>query len=126
MLYDEGCGVCTRLGARVARRSGIAAEPIGSAAGALFLRDLTPAERYAAFHVVDAHGRRWSAGAALPPLLDALPGGLPASICRTFPVLTERVYRLVARSRPLIAKLTVIRTDRRLLRRQSSRYSSYR
>jgi predicted DCC family thiol-disulfide oxidoreductase YuxK len=100
VLYDEGCGVCTRLGACVARRPEIAAEPIGSAAGSLFLRDLAPEERYAAFHVVDALGRRWSAGAALPPLLDELPGGgFFAALCRALPALTERVYQLVARNR---------------------------
>jgi predicted DCC family thiol-disulfide oxidoreductase YuxK len=104
VLYDEGCGVCTRLGARAARRPGIAAEPIGSAAGAVFLRDLAPEERYAAFHVVDPLGRRWSAGAALAPLLDELPGGaFFAGVCRALPVLTERVYQLIARNRARLA-----------------------
>ena len=104
VLYDEGCCVCMRLGARAARRPGIAAEPIGSAAGSVFLRDLAPAERYAAFHVVDALGRRWSAGAALPPLLDELPGGaIFAAVCRALPALTERVYQLVARNRSRLA-----------------------
>jgi len=107
VLYDEDCVFCTRIAARLARRPGIAAEPIGSTAGARMLRDLTASERYAAVHVVDAHGRRSTGGAALPPLLEALPGGaLPAALCRAFPRLTERLYRMVARNRSHLARLT--------------------
>jgi predicted DCC family thiol-disulfide oxidoreductase YuxK len=107
VLYDEGCGFCTSVAARVARRPGIAVEPIGSPAGALMLRDLSTSQRYSAFHVVDALGRRSTAGAALAPLLHELPAGaLPAAVCRAFPWLGERLYRLVSGNRPLIAKLT--------------------
>jgi predicted DCC family thiol-disulfide oxidoreductase YuxK len=110
LLYDEGCAFCTRLALRLARLPGIAVEPIGSATGSRLLRDLTPAERYAAVHVVDALGRRRTGGAALPPLLDKLPGGgLLAAVCRLFPAATERAYRLVARKRALIGK--VIRAE---------------
>jgi predicted DCC family thiol-disulfide oxidoreductase YuxK len=71
------------------------------------LRDLPSSSRYASFHVVDEVGRRWSAGAALPPLLRELPGGLlAAAACNAFPALTEQAYRLVARHRDLVSKLT--------------------
>jgi predicted DCC family thiol-disulfide oxidoreductase YuxK len=107
LLYDEDCGFCTRIAAWVARRPGIGAEPIGSAAGSVFLRDLTPEQRYAAFHVVDTQGRRSSGGAAVPVLLDELPAGvLLATACRWFPALTERVYQLIARNRASLSRLT--------------------
>jgi predicted DCC family thiol-disulfide oxidoreductase YuxK len=106
VLYDEGCGFCTRLASWLARRPGNEAEPIGSETGSLLLRDLTPRERYAAVHVVDPRGRRRSGGAALPLLLRTLPGGsLPAAAATAFPALTERAYDLVARNRLLVSKL---------------------
>jgi hypothetical protein len=33
LLYDEGCAFCTALALHLARRPGIAAQPIGSATG---------------------------------------------------------------------------------------------
>lgn len=100
LLYDEGCGFCTRLAARLAKAPGIAAAPIGSPVGSLLLRDLSRVERYASVHVVDRIGRRWSAGAALSPLLRGLPGGRPvAAACDALPGLAEHGYRLVARNR---------------------------
>jgi hypothetical protein len=58
VLVDEYCVICTRAGRWLARRDGIVVEAIGSAAGAQLLRDLTPGERYASVHAVDAVGRR--------------------------------------------------------------------
>jgi predicted DCC family thiol-disulfide oxidoreductase YuxK len=107
VLYDEGCGFCTRLAARLARRPHITAAPIGSATGSHLLRDLSPAERYATVHVVDATGRRWSGGGALPPLLRKLRGGsLVAAVCEVFPRPTHLAYRVVARHRGLVSSLT--------------------
>jgi predicted DCC family thiol-disulfide oxidoreductase YuxK len=106
VLYDEGCGFCTRLAARIARRAGVDAAAIGSAAGAHHLRDLGRSERYAAVHVVDRLGRRWSGGAAVARLLRDLPGGGPAAaVLSAFPGAAERVYRLVAGHRGLVARL---------------------
>ena len=60
VLYDEGCAFCARLTARLARLDGVEVA-IGSAAGVrAALRDLSPAQRYAALHIVDAEGRRRS------------------------------------------------------------------
>ena len=64
VLYDEGCGFCTRVAQRLARSPLVDIAPIGSPLGSVLLRDLTLAERYAAVHVVDALGRRSSGGAA--------------------------------------------------------------
>lgn len=100
VLYDEGCGFCTRLATRLAESREIAAAPIGSPLGSLLLRDLSRAERYASVHVVDGIGRRRSAGAALPSLFRRLPGGRPvAAACDALPGLAEYGYRLVARNR---------------------------
>jgi predicted DCC family thiol-disulfide oxidoreductase YuxK len=109
VLYDEGCDFCTRLAARLAGRPKITVAPIGSTTGSLMLRDLSPAERYASVHVVDAFGRRRSAGGALPQLLRRLPGGrLVAAVCEALPGPTEHAYRLVARNRRLASRIACL------------------
>jgi predicted DCC family thiol-disulfide oxidoreductase YuxK len=107
VLYDEGCGFCTRVVQRLARPGRVDAAAIGSPLGSALLRDLTPEERYAAVHVVDPLGRRSSGGTALAPLARELPGGTyAAAVLEAFPGATERAYRLVARHRALVSKLT--------------------
>jgi predicted DCC family thiol-disulfide oxidoreductase YuxK len=107
VLYDEGCGFCTRVARRLDGRGRIVSAPIGSPTGSSLLRDLPHPDRYASAHVVDANGRRWSGGAALPPLLRELPAGsLAAAACEAFPALTQRAYELVVRHRALVATLT--------------------
>ena len=106
VLYDEGCGFCTRVALWVARPTRVEIAPIGSPAGELLLRDLTKPERYATMHVVDAAGRRRSGGAALATLARAIPGGAPvAGALDAFPALTGAAYDLVARNRGLGSKL---------------------
>ena len=107
MLYDEGCGFCTRLARRLARTDRVAVAPIGSLLGSVLLRDLTSTERYAAAHVVDPHGRRFSGGAVLVPLARTFPGGAAlAAVFDALPRATERAYGLVARHRGLVSRLT--------------------
>lgn len=107
VLYDEGCGFCTRVARGLARSGRVELAPIGSPLGSVLLRDLTPAERYAAVHVVDARGRRSSGGAALAPLARAFPCGAPlAAALDAFPGATERAYGLVARNRGLVSRVT--------------------
>jgi predicted DCC family thiol-disulfide oxidoreductase YuxK len=107
VLYDEGCGFCTRVAQRLARTARIDAAPIGSPLGSTLLRDLTLEERYAAVHLVDALGRRVSGGAALAPLARELRGGpYVAAALEAFPGTTERAYRFVARHRALVSRLT--------------------
>jgi len=107
VLYDEGCGFCTRLAARVARVGGIEAAAIGSETGALLLRDLPSEERHAELHVIDALGRRRSGGAALPVVARRLRGGrAAASVLSASPSLTAWGYGAVARHRPLVSRLT--------------------
>ena len=111
VLYDEGCGFCAEIATWLARRPGLAAAPIGSDTGFRLLRDLTPGERYDSVHVVDALGRRRSAGAALPPLLRMAPGGTPLAVLfEAFPWLAERCYRLVSDRRDVAG--TILRRAR--------------
>jgi predicted DCC family thiol-disulfide oxidoreductase YuxK len=106
VLYDQGCGFCTRVALRVARPGRVDITPIGSPLGSLLLRDLDEAERYASMHVVDGVGRRRSAGAALAPLARALPGGRPlAGALDAFPGVAGAAYEVVARHRSLASKL---------------------
>ena len=103
VLYDADCGFCTWLLSVLLRwdRSG-RLRPIAlqrSEADDL-LRKLAPAERMASWHLISPTGERRSGGAAMPPLLRALPAGrLPAAGCERFPGLTERGYRWVAEHR---------------------------
>jgi predicted DCC family thiol-disulfide oxidoreductase YuxK len=107
VLYDEGCGFCTRVAHRLARSGRVEAAPIGSPLGSLLLRDLTPTEQYAAVHVVDTRGRRWSGGAAVAPVARRFRGGAPlAAASDAFPGLTAHLYGFVARNRGLVARLT--------------------
>jgi predicted DCC family thiol-disulfide oxidoreductase YuxK len=108
VLYDESCPFCTGVALWLARRVAIEAAPIGSETGDRLLRDLGRTERYASVHVVDALGRRRSAGAALPPLLRQLPRCAPAAaVCEALPGATERAYRLVSRHRGLASGMVV-------------------
>jgi predicted DCC family thiol-disulfide oxidoreductase YuxK len=60
----------------------------------------------ASWHLISPDGRRWSAGAAAPPLLRLLPGGrLPAAVLAAFPGPTERGYRFVAEHRGALGRL---------------------
>jgi predicted DCC family thiol-disulfide oxidoreductase YuxK len=103
VLYDERCGACVALARRL-ERHGIALAPIGSSAGARWLRDLGERERYAAVHAIDAAGRRHTGGDAVPVVLAALPRGVPlARLARSRPRATERAYRILARHRRLVA-----------------------
>jgi len=110
VLYDEGCSFCTRVAARLSRISGVEAAAIGSETGSVMLRDLTPDERYAEVHVVDASGLRSSGGAALPVLARRLHGGRAAArLLAAFPAATAWGYGIVSRHRALVSRLTGIR-----------------
>jgi predicted DCC family thiol-disulfide oxidoreductase YuxK len=107
VLYDEDCGICSWLAWRLERADGISVAAIGSREGEVRLRDLGRDARYANVHVVDAIGRRRSGGEAIPALLRALPGGRPlAALAAAHPALTAWGYRLVARNRRALSRLT--------------------
>jgi predicted DCC family thiol-disulfide oxidoreductase YuxK len=108
VLYDADCGFCKWLLSALLRwdRAG-RLQPIAlqrSEAGDL-LRELTPAERMASWHLISPSGQRHSGGAALPPLLRLLPGGrVPAAAFAQFPGLTDRGYRWVAEHRSQLSR----------------------
>jgi len=110
VLYDENCRFCRRSVdwiRALARGDSLAFAPIGSEAGERLLRDLSPDERYASWHLVDEDGRRYSAGAAFPPLLRRLPAlRWLAPVTEAFPGATESVYQLVSRHRGLLGRLS--------------------
>ncbi len=106
VLYDEGCGFCTAVAGRLAKRDGIVAAEIGSATGDDALHGLSRDERYSSFHVVDGSGQVSSAGDALTVLLGALPADrLTSLLARRFPRATAAVFRQAARRRQLLGRL---------------------
>jgi predicted DCC family thiol-disulfide oxidoreductase YuxK len=109
VLYDADCGFCKWLLSgllkwdRAARLQPIALQR--SEADDL-LRELTPAERMASWHLISPAGERRSGGAAVPPLLRLLPAGrLPAAGFARLSRLTDRGYRWVAEHRSQLSKL---------------------
>ena len=100
MLYDADCAFCTSVARRLGSRDGVSLAPIRSARGDELLHDLTPDERDASIHVVDASGIRRSGADALPELLRRFRGGRPAAwLVTRLPHAAARVYTLVARNR---------------------------
>jgi predicted DCC family thiol-disulfide oxidoreductase YuxK len=129
VLYDLDCGFCRwsigRLLAwdRAARLRPVA---IQSAEGQRLLADLTPEQRLASAHAVDAAGRRTSGGDAIAPIAAVLPGGGPlAALARRAPALARAGYRAVAGRRSLLGRLisdaAKARADERIARRGGSR-----
>jgi predicted DCC family thiol-disulfide oxidoreductase YuxK len=117
VLYDADCDFCTWLLAAVLRwdRAG-RLRPVGlqRREAAELLADLAPDERMASWHLVSPTGERRSGGAALPPILRALPGGrLPAAAFARLPRLTERGYRWVADHRSQLSELVPTDAKRR-------------
>jgi predicted DCC family thiol-disulfide oxidoreductase YuxK len=104
VLYDEDCGICAALAERLMTRQ-IDVAPIGSSLGRHWLRDLSPTDRYAAFHAVDADGRRRSGGDAVPLVIDALDRRAIARLARAFPGVTGAAYRAVASRRGTLSRL---------------------
>jgi predicted DCC family thiol-disulfide oxidoreductase YuxK len=108
VLYDPDCGFCRwSLGRLLAWDRDHRLEPValGSPTADGLLADLTSEERMRSWHLVAPDGRRWSAGAAAPPLLRLLPGGrVPAALLARAPAATERAYRWVAEHRTLVGK----------------------
>jgi predicted DCC family thiol-disulfide oxidoreductase YuxK len=108
VLYDADCGFCRWALARVLaldRNRRLRPLALGTPTANALLADLTPEQRAASWHLVAPDGRRWSAGAAAPPLLRLLPGGGGAAwALAAAPALTERAYRWVAEHRSLLGR----------------------
>jgi predicted DCC family thiol-disulfide oxidoreductase YuxK len=108
VLYDEDCGFCKWLLSALLRWDrGARLHPIALQRPEAddLLRDLTPAERIAAWHLISPAGERHSGGEALAPILRLLPAGrLPATGFARFPELTDRGYRWVAEHRSQLSR----------------------
>ncbi len=109
VLYDRDCGFCKwSLNKLLAwdRYRRLRPVAIQSEEGDRLLAAMPAAERLDSWHLVLPGGEIVSAGAAVAPLAELLPGGRPlAAVFRAFPVLTERAYRLVAGHRDVLARL---------------------
>jgi predicted DCC family thiol-disulfide oxidoreductase YuxK len=116
VIYDADCGFCRWCLAillTLDRQGALRPLPLGSLDANLLLADLSPEERAASWHLVDAEGARTSAGAALAPVLRVLPGGrIPAALLARFPQATERAYRWVADHRGLLGRFVPARARR--------------
>jgi predicted DCC family thiol-disulfide oxidoreductase YuxK len=87
--------------------------------------DDSEADSSSAVEALAAVAQRYSAGAALPPLLRLLPAGaLPASALAAAPQLTERAYHWVAAHRSLLSKAIPAGWKRRAAARIAERCES--
>lgn len=116
VLYDARCGLCTWLLAGILRwdRERIL-KPVAlqERRAARLLSDLSPEARMRSWHLIEPGGRRYSGGAALPPMLRELPWGRgPALLFARIPKLTDRGCRWVAANRGGLAKLVPARWKR--------------
>ena len=108
VLYDADCGLCTWLLSgllRWDRATRLRPVALQRPEADDLLRELTPAERMASWHLISPAGDRRSGGAAVPPLVRLLPAGrLPAAGLARLPRLTDRGYRWVAEHRSQLSK----------------------
>ena len=125
LLYDADCGACRWCVAKVLawdRRLRLRPVALQDGEAGRLLAGMDQELRMASWHLVDADGRVYSAGAAFAPLLRELPrgGGLAALVSR-FPGATEAAYRLVASNRLLLGRLVTDGAARRAARRVAAR-----
>ena len=117
VLYDDDCGLCKWLLAGLLawdRDRRLRPLALQSPEAGELVADLTPEQRMASWHLIVPAGERFSAGAALPPLLAQLPGGrLPANATARMPALAERGYRWVADHRAGLSRLVPAAARRR-------------
>jgi predicted DCC family thiol-disulfide oxidoreductase YuxK len=127
VLYDHDCGFCRwSIGRLLAwdRAGHLRPLAIQSAEGQRLLADLTPEQRLATAHAVDAAGRRTSGGDAMAPIAAVLPGGGPlVALGRRAPALARAGYRAVAGRRSIFGRLisdaAKARADERIARRSA-------
>jgi predicted DCC family thiol-disulfide oxidoreductase YuxK len=117
LLYDGDCGFCrwcVGVLLRWDRERRLYPVAIQGPRADRFLAGLGYEERIASWHLVSPDGRRYSAGAAFPPLLRLLPGGAPlAAVAARLPRTVSAAYFAVARSRSLLGRLVPARAKAR-------------
>jgi predicted DCC family thiol-disulfide oxidoreductase YuxK len=115
VIYDADCGFCRWSLALLLTvdRGKLRPLPLGTPEANSLLSDLTVEQRKASWHLVNDTGRRNSAGAALAPALELVPGGrVPGALLHRTPHLTERAYRWVADHRGLLGRFVPARARR--------------
>jgi predicted DCC family thiol-disulfide oxidoreductase YuxK len=115
VIYDADCGFCRWSLAVLLSvdRGNLHPLPLGTVEADRLLADLTVEDRNASWHLVDDTGRRNSAGAALAPALELVPGGrVPAALLTRAPHLTEGAYRWAADHRGLLGRFVPERARR--------------
>lgn len=120
VLYDLDCGFCKwtlSILLRWDRRRVLRPRPLQAPEVDHLLGRLSAAERTASFHLVTPQGELISAGAALPALLRALPGGAaPARVLESVPAATDRGYRWIAENRSQLSKFVPARAKTKAAR----------
>ena len=108
VLYDEDCGFCRWSLDRLLRWDRRGPPPRGAdpeRGGRRLLGELSEQDRLSSWHLVTPDGRRYSGGAATGPLARLMPVGAPvALLAETFPRITDRLYRWVARNRDTLGR----------------------
>jgi predicted DCC family thiol-disulfide oxidoreductase YuxK len=108
VLYDADCRLCKWLLSgllRWDRAARLRLVALKRSEAEDLLRELTPAERMASWHLISPTGERRSGGAAVAPLLRLLPAGRLAAYCfARFPTRADRGYRWVADHRSQLSK----------------------
>jgi predicted DCC family thiol-disulfide oxidoreductase YuxK len=116
ILYDSDCGFCRWSLEKILRwdqAHRLRLLALKDPEAAELLAGMAEDERMASWHLVDAHGRVYSGGAAAAPLLRLLRGGRPlAMVLNTFPRTTDAAYRWAARNRGRLRRSTRRKTGR--------------
>jgi predicted DCC family thiol-disulfide oxidoreductase YuxK len=109
VVYDDDCGFCRWSAERLRtwdRRGALRFVTLRSAEAGDLLAPVPVDRRPLSWHLVTDDGRVWSAGAAVPKVLELLPGGGPlATVAATMPDITEATYAAVARRRSTLGRL---------------------
>jgi predicted DCC family thiol-disulfide oxidoreductase YuxK len=109
LLYDSDCGFCRWSVDKVLawdRKGRVRSMELQDPEAGSLLDEMDEEVKMSSWHLLAPDGRVYSAGAAAPPLLRLLPGGKPlAALLATFPGVTERAYRVVARNRDRFGRL---------------------
>ena len=109
VCYDADCGLCRWCAwqlRRWDRRARLRFVALDDPRADALLHELSPDRRRSSWHLVSADGRVTSAGAAVPRVLELLPGGKPlAAVADRFPTITERAYRWIADRRERVGRL---------------------
>jgi predicted DCC family thiol-disulfide oxidoreductase YuxK len=121
LFYDAGCGVCSWLALRALHAAPhvVRVLPIDSDEAEPHMSALGDEARWASWHVLGEDGQLRSGGAAAPVLLEQFRHTRTlVALLRATPRVTERLYRLGARTRSywgrLVPSQSVTRARREL------------